>query len=337
MTESPEDLAAVEQLLAESDALQGWIHRIDQAPVTVPEAVRERVRHDYQQRLDQLAAGLRSHADLIAARLEADRKDHDEIQDRARASREALAEAELRFAVGEYDGDRFDAERTRHASDIETFDVAIAAAIERIGRLEEVQSMMTRGSRARPVAPAFEPAAQPEPEPDPGPHSEVIEETAVIAEVGIVDLAPDESVDVLAVFDEVTTPTDAAQQSSSPEFGPLSFRPTGEAPPSNGAPHRGKGFDTAAPLGIPAADVPPRFVRPGERINGPSPVTVPPVMEATPNGASELFAEEIVVSGPAPEPTTVPVGRTLRCGECGAMNRPLEWYCEKCGAELAAV
>jgi hypothetical protein len=60
-------------------------------------------------------------------------------------------------------------------------------------------------------------------------------------------------------------------------------------------------------------------------------------MEATPHAGSELFAEEIVVSGPAPEPTTVPVGRTLRCGECGAMNRPLEWYCEKCGAELAAV
>jgi hypothetical protein len=29
--------------------------------------------------------------------------------------------------------------------------------------------------------------------------------------------------------------------------------------------------------------------------------------------------------------------RTLRCGECGAMNRPTEWYCEKCGAELAAL
>ena len=35
----------------------------------------------------------------------------------------------------------------------------------------------------------------------------------------------------------------------------------------------------------------------------------------------------------APEANT----RTLRCGECGAMNRPLEWYCEKCGAELSAV
>jgi hypothetical protein len=29
--------------------------------------------------------------------------------------------------------------------------------------------------------------------------------------------------------------------------------------------------------------------------------------------------------------------KTLRCRECGTMNLPTEWYCEQCGAELAAV
>jgi hypothetical protein len=29
--------------------------------------------------------------------------------------------------------------------------------------------------------------------------------------------------------------------------------------------------------------------------------------------------------------------RTLKCRECGTMNLPTEWYCEQCGAELAAV
>lgn len=36
-----------------------------------------------------------------------------------------------------------------------------------------------------------------------------------------------------------------------------------------------------------------------------------------------------------------PVGaaaqKTLRCQECGAMNYPTEWYCERCGGELAAL
>src|SRR3989442_588876 len=27
---------------------------------------------------------------------------------------------------------------------------------------------------------------------------------------------------------------------------------------------------------------------------------------------------------------------TLKCRECGTMNRPTEWYCQQCGAELAA-
>jgi hypothetical protein len=28
--------------------------------------------------------------------------------------------------------------------------------------------------------------------------------------------------------------------------------------------------------------------------------------------------------------------RSLKCQECGSMNYPTEWYCEKCGGELAA-
>ena len=29
--------------------------------------------------------------------------------------------------------------------------------------------------------------------------------------------------------------------------------------------------------------------------------------------------------------------KSLKCAECGAMNYPTEWYCERCGAELAAL
>ena len=29
--------------------------------------------------------------------------------------------------------------------------------------------------------------------------------------------------------------------------------------------------------------------------------------------------------------------KTLKCGECGTLNRPTEWYCERCGAELAGI
>ncbi|MEE8191968.1 MAG: hypothetical protein V3T74_04430, partial [Gemmatimonadales bacterium] len=29
--------------------------------------------------------------------------------------------------------------------------------------------------------------------------------------------------------------------------------------------------------------------------------------------------------------------KVVKCGECGAPNLPTEWYCERCGAELAAL
>ena len=29
--------------------------------------------------------------------------------------------------------------------------------------------------------------------------------------------------------------------------------------------------------------------------------------------------------------------KTLKCAECGSMNYPAEWYCERCGAELANI
>ena len=32
-----------------------------------------------------------------------------------------------------------------------------------------------------------------------------------------------------------------------------------------------------------------------------------------------------------------PQEKTLRCPDCGAMNFATEWYCERCGGELAAL
>jgi hypothetical protein len=39
----------------------------------------------------------------------------------------------------------------------------------------------------------------------------------------------------------------------------------------------------------------------------------------------------------APIDENAPVEKTLRCKECGTMNVATEWYCEKCGGELAAM
>lgn len=50
-------------------------------------------------------------------------------------------------------------------------------------------------------------------------------------------------------------------------------------------------------------------------------------------------ASRAVETAPAPsgKAGAPGVAKTLKCGECGTLNRPTEWYCERCGAELAVI
>ncbi|GBD33274.1 hypothetical protein HRbin33_02257 [bacterium HR33] len=46
---------------------------------------------------------------------------------------------------------------------------------------------------------------------------------------------------------------------------------------------------------------------------------------------------EAIHDAPPQVPRASKAVKTLKCGECGTMNLPTEWYCERCGAELAAL
>ncbi|HTR19629.1 MAG TPA: hypothetical protein VMH88_02140 [Gemmatimonadales bacterium] len=69
---------------------------------------------------------------------------------------------------------------------------------------------------------------------------------------------------------------------------------------------------------------------------------------APPRRASGAQFQPVEAARPAPAapPAASPMSRpsdteeavrTLKCKECGTMNLPTEWYCENCGAELAAL
>ncbi len=65
--------------------------------------------------------------------------------------------------------------------------------------------------------------------------------------------------------------------------------------------------------------------KPADPDDLPKPAPEPPEATATSEEVPEIIDEDDTVK------------KTLKCVECGAMNRPTEWYCESCGAELAAV
>ncbi len=50
--------------------------------------------------------------------------------------------------------------------------------------------------------------------------------------------------------------------------------------------------------------------------------------------AANVAANTPIVLRPS---TTLEQAKTLKCNECGGLNYPTEWYCERCGAELAAL
>ena len=130
---------------------------------------------------------------------------------------------------------------------------------------------------------------------------------------------------------------------------PAPAPPTGGAPPSAGVgrPQGGR-FDELAFLSSvvePQAPAPPGS-------NGASAPSAPPAPPRAPSGrqpvqpAQPAAIDADLITRPENADGAVPsylrdvpteTAKSLKCNECGTMNFPTEWYCERCGGELAAM
>lgn len=122
----------------------------------------------------------------------------------------------------------------------------------------------------------------------------------------------------------------------------------GATPGSAGtdAPRRSTDFDELAFLKsvvgtpTPQSSTPPRVSKTGS-------AQAPPAEKAKPAKAEAPPAAKPPAPAPKPTPSESALGirtsgaveqpKTLKCAECGSMNYPSEWYCERCGAELTVV
>lgn len=121
----------------------------------------------------------------------------------------------------------------------------------------------------------------------------------------------------------------------------------------------------AAPVGTPAFDelaflnsvVKPKETHPAPSYSAPVPMEdqrasthqdylPPPTLGGVRRGPEEAREQGGAVRAPSATPDSmasffkdVPTEqvKTLKCQECGTMNYPTEWYCERCGGELAAL
>jgi hypothetical protein len=317
-------------LMEERSRYEQWLAQLDARRGTTPPHVFERVRGDYGDRLnnvlDQLAGRateLQATAGTLADRVAALYADETALRDER-------AEAELRAAVGEYTIERAREVMQRCDEAISTLGAERASVGAELGRVQEILAVAVR--------PATPPAGEP-------------------AIVAIESLAPPAGAQPSGASGQSAAAHSAPTPSLASNFDELAFLQSVVDKPAPPAPPTGKLAD------MPQSPAPRSEARPAApqssgrsamlddmELGPPEPaapaparraVAATPVLTSTP-----LVAKEGQDANGALTPGSIPAFlkdvpteqiKTLKCQECGTMNYPTEWYCERCGGELAAM
>ncbi|MEZ0333911.1 MAG: hypothetical protein ACAI18_07875 [Gemmatimonadales bacterium] len=273
---APDTDNSIEALLDQRSQYEQWLAKLDSAANKAPDAVRKKVRADYEVRLRGVIERLRGHSATIAEDLQRHQGAQRELDAHRREAEEELAEAEVRHTVGEFTDDEW----RRIADESERKLGGLREQLKTVGgeiaRLVEVQGLIA--ASPKPASPPEEVIERSPPPPPPPPPAEPVAEAPKAA------------------------PRPTPQRAREPEPAAV---------------------DELAFLKSVADEPKPA---PGRRPSNPG-------VSATPQ------ASRAVETAPAPSGKTGAPGvaKTLKCGECGTLNRPTEWYCERCGAELAGI
>ena len=299
--------STIEALLQQRTQFEQWLVRLDSAADKAPPAVRQKVRADYESRLRGVIDLLRTHSATFAQELQRHQAAQSELDRERRQADEELAEAEVRHTVGEYAEDEWRriADESRNRLDRLRSELRIVG--DEIARIAEVQALIAASPRAVEAARTVEPPPAPPPS-APAPRPEPVVERA--------------------------TPPPAPEPEYVAEPPATSVRPDPRSVPR---PPRSREPEPAAPSDELAflKSVSDEERKPASPQRRPSnPASAGPAQTA--GRGSESGSAAVHPAAPG-KPGAAGVAKTLKCGECGTLNRPTEWYCERCGAELAGI
>jgi hypothetical protein len=275
---APDTDNSIEALLEQRSQYEQWLTRLDSAANKAPDAVRKKVRADYEVRLRGVIERLRGHSATIAEELQRHQGSQRELDGQRREAEEELAEAEVRHAVGEFSDDEWQRIAGESEQKLGGLREQLKTVGDEIARLAEVQALIASSPKPAAPPPAEEIIERSPPPPPPPPPAEPVAEAPRAA----------------------------------PRATPQRAREPGPA-----------AVDELAFLKSVADEPKPAA---GRRTSNPG-------VSASPQ------ASRAVETAPAPsgKAGAAGVAKTLKCGECGTLNRPTEWYCERCGAELAGI
>jgi hypothetical protein len=286
----------IEVLLAERRKYELWLAQLDARKDSTPSHVFVKVHRDYSARLGEAQQKLSSESGAVHALATELEESLAKLERQIAERTDERAESELRASVGEFAGKEWDKLRGK-------LDGAIAdLSGEREGIQRELDTLRALLSEAEPPA------------------------------VG----EPKRDVDDIAFLRSVlgrstpysSTPAPIAEAATAPT--PAPERPAEAEAPRASTSARASGATTARPS-TSAAAAPARQSAP-ELFATPEIPEGPPGPRGTdderPSRPSGTFGHAT--------PRSSEAVKSLKCQECGTLNYPTEWYCERCGGELAA-
>jgi hypothetical protein len=351
---------AITALLQERRRFEQWLATLESRRAITPANVYARVHADYTARLsgvlDQLggrSAELQQSVDSLGAKLST-------LESEENTRRDERAEAELRAAVGEYTQERWIELSEATDTEIARLSSERSEATAELAQLQQLLNM-AKSRRPEPVVPVPPPAPQAAPPLTPPPT--VAAPAAASAPAAAPAPAP-----VSAAPPPPPPPPPEIPRLRPPEprtADGVMRRPSAAIPrpaepktePKTGPIMDPSSFDELAFLKSVApgggAGSPPgaagNQARAAAAGGGAAPAPASRAKLATPPEAGTLNDISLRENPATPakgDSGSVPVFlrdvpteqvKSLKCSECGSMNYPTEWYCERCGGELAAM
>lgn len=347
-------LDALEGLLEERRRYEGWIAQLEERRAHSPSHVVDRVRSDYQARLDGVTGQLRGRMGDLEASAATLAGRISELEREETTRRDERAETELRALVGEFAPDAAHESMARSDESLAKLASEREVHSAELNRVNDILALV----RPRPVPGprASEPAAAPAP-PNEQSYASALDTSNVVGGHSDAAAAP---VDQFAHMDDAESiapvRVEAAPSASHEDVG---HRPA--VPPSAPLPMESPLADELAFLHsvVDSRSAPTRHdsQAPETRAtaaNGdllPPPVLTAPSRPATPAVSPAVTQRDAFPSNSPNRTSSLTPGsipaflkdmpteqvKTLKCSECGTMNYPTEWYCERCGGELAAM
>jgi hypothetical protein len=296
-------LDALRSLIAERQQYEQWITALDGRREGTPEHVFERVRGDYQSRLERVVGDIRGHAEELQLSISTLSSRLVEVAREEDTRREGLQEAELRAAVGEYEPEQWEQLRSDAERELARIAADRASLDNQLSELRSIQKLSEVGSTGSPTPTG----------------------TAAVPDAAPVEQRPP------ARVEPAPSPPAAAVAPPAPVAEP----PRAAAPPA---------ADRSPPTRIEEAS-PPRAEQPPRRTGDNERLSLDPVTTAANAASASSKGRTATRTPPAgtspsrgkPEPGRADSGKTLKCPVCGTPNYPTEWYCERCGGELATM